>query len=157
MLNMRLTHPFETIALDQVDDSAKARPHVLRESFKFISNGRVEQFYRPRHPLIVLQFCNTGVVRALPIGRGSRLTSCTHSLTVVPLEPSRHLNDSLPLPIRLAALTRSQTMISGDARCVASRVWVIVADTCKFSVKTPMTANRSCSWFVCMRERARHS
>ena len=49
MLYVRLVHPFETVHLDQFDNSAKPRLHVSRESFDLISNACVEHFNDPRH------------------------------------------------------------------------------------------------------------
>ena len=61
MLNVRLVHPFETMTLNQFDNPAKTRPHVGRESFQLISHAGVEHFNGPRHPFIVLHFCNDDV------------------------------------------------------------------------------------------------
>jgi hypothetical protein len=44
-------HSFETMVLNQFDNSAKTRSHVGRESFDLTSNAGVENFNDPRHPL----------------------------------------------------------------------------------------------------------
>jgi len=60
MLYMRLAYPFETIALNQFYNPAKTRPHVGWKGLQLVSNADVEHFNDPRHPFIVLHFCNEG-------------------------------------------------------------------------------------------------
>jgi len=59
MLYMGLSDPFEAVTLDQFDNPAKTGLHVEWQDLKFVPNAVVEQLYYPRHPFIVLQFCNT--------------------------------------------------------------------------------------------------
>jgi len=49
--------------VDQLDDQAKTGLHIERQRFELISNAVVEQLYDPRHPVILLHFCN--VVRRM--------------------------------------------------------------------------------------------
>ena len=55
---MWLMESFETVSLNQFDDPAETRLHVVRQHFEFFSNAVVQQLYDPRHLLTLLQFCN---------------------------------------------------------------------------------------------------
>ena len=61
MLYVRLAHPLEAVLLDEFHYPSKARPHLGGQRLKLVSNADVEQFNDPRHPFIVLHFCNTDV------------------------------------------------------------------------------------------------
>jgi hypothetical protein len=56
---MRLTYPLEAMVLDEFNNPSKPRSHVGGQNLKLISNAGVEQFNDPRHPFIVLHFCDT--------------------------------------------------------------------------------------------------
>ena len=49
MFDMRLMNPLETVPLNQFDDPAKSRLHVVRENVKLLSNSVIEHFHDPRH------------------------------------------------------------------------------------------------------------
>ena len=46
---MRLAHPLEPEALDELGNSAEASSHVGGERVKFSPDAIVQQFYDPRH------------------------------------------------------------------------------------------------------------
>lgn len=56
MLYVRLAHVFETIPLNELDNSAETRFHIGRESFQLISNAGIEQLYDPGHCLNDIAF-----------------------------------------------------------------------------------------------------
>jgi len=58
MLNMRLTHPFETLPLNQLHNPAKPGLPVERQGVKLFSNAVIKELYDPRHPSTLLHFCN---------------------------------------------------------------------------------------------------
>lgn len=66
MLDVRLMNAFEAVSLDQLDDPAKSGLHIGRQRFEFISNAIIEQLYNPRHPVILLHFCNIESRPAVP-------------------------------------------------------------------------------------------
>ena len=55
---MRLMNSFETVSLDQLDDTAKTGLHIGRQRFEFFSDAIVEQIYDPSHQSTLLHFCN---------------------------------------------------------------------------------------------------
>jgi len=55
---MRLTHPFETLPLNQLHNPAKPGLPVERQGVKLFSNAVVKELYDPRHPSTLLHFCN---------------------------------------------------------------------------------------------------
>jgi len=40
------------------NDPSKTRSHIGGQCLKLVSNAGIEQFNDPRHPFIVLHFCN---------------------------------------------------------------------------------------------------
>ena len=56
---MRLAHAFEAMVLDKFDDPPKTSLHVGGQLLNLVSNAGVEQLNDPRHPFVVLHFCNT--------------------------------------------------------------------------------------------------
>jgi hypothetical protein len=58
MLDVRFSHLWQPISLDQFNDAPKTRSHVRGEGLEFCSNAIVEQLHDPRHAFIILHFCN---------------------------------------------------------------------------------------------------
>src|SRR5580692_4277977 len=63
------------MALDEFDNPSKARLHVGGQRLNLVSNAGIEQFNDPRHPFIVLHFCNiTGLGQTLTYNACLQLT-----------------------------------------------------------------------------------
>lgn len=75
VLYVGLMNSFETISLDQIDDTAKTGLYIGRQRFEFISNAIVEQLYDPSHQSTLLHFCNVrrGFRKRPMIQYGSRV------------------------------------------------------------------------------------
>jgi len=56
MLNVRFAHPIDAVVLDEFDDSSKTRPHVGRQSFRLVSNARVELVQRSTPSIYSIAF-----------------------------------------------------------------------------------------------------
>jgi hypothetical protein len=49
MLDVRFSHAFQTVGLDELDDPAKARLHIRGQGFDFSRDPPVQQFDDPSH------------------------------------------------------------------------------------------------------------
>jgi hypothetical protein len=56
---MGLAELIEAVALDQLDNPAETGFHVGGQDIELFSNPVVQQFYDPRHPCVLLHFCNS--------------------------------------------------------------------------------------------------